>query len=184
MSCLVKFVWHHPIVTLLSDIREICLNALLYICDVQRLLAHGNAHTRQLAALNQNKCTWAPTERHCSPMEAVLVGEWAALPGFAEILKMCPPVWTWVILTRAYTLCTVEGSRLPQQGHTRCVNTCMCFKYLTTQMSWVEEPTQTMCWPFYSQKLHDPLHMQWPVTLLMTSQHRKAMLHLDFYKWH
>ena len=100
------------------------------ICDVWRSLAYGSGHMRQLAALNQTKCTWAPTERCCSAIEAVLVGKWVALLGSAEIFKVCSPAWTWVILTQANVLCTVEGSRLLQQGHTRCADTCVCFKCL------------------------------------------------------
>ena len=33
------------------------------------------------------RCSWAPTERHSSPAEAVLSGSEAALPGLVEILK-------------------------------------------------------------------------------------------------
>ena len=40
--------------------------------------------------LNQTKCTQAPTERHCSPMEAVLVGSLVALPGSSRIFKAHP----------------------------------------------------------------------------------------------
>ena len=118
------------------------------ICDVWRMLACCDGHMQQLTTLNQTKCTWALTERCCSPMEAVLVAKWVALPGFANILKVHPLVWTWVILTQANTLCTVEGSRLLWQGHTRCVDTYACFEYLTTQMSQVKEPTHTACGPF------------------------------------
>ena len=32
-----------------------------------------------------SRCTWAPTERHSSPVEAVLTGSGAALPGLNEI---------------------------------------------------------------------------------------------------
>ena len=56
----------------------------------------------------------APTKRHCSSAEAVLVGKWVAPPGFAEILKSHPPVWMRMILLKANALCTVEGSRLLQ----------------------------------------------------------------------
>ena len=34
-------------------------------------------------------CTWAPTERHSSPVEAVLTRNEAALPGLIEILWPC-----------------------------------------------------------------------------------------------
>ena len=98
-------------------------------------------------ALNQTKCTRAPTKRRCSPTEAVLVGKWLALAGFVEILKAHPPMWMWVILTQANTLCTVEGSRLPWRGCTRRINTCACFEYLTPQISRVKEPTHTVAGP-------------------------------------
>ena len=42
------------------------------------------------SSLNQTKCTRAPTKRHCSPTEAVLVGRLAALPDFARILEARP----------------------------------------------------------------------------------------------
>ena len=101
-------------------------------CDVWKTLVDDDSHMRLLAALNQTKCTQAPTERHCSPAEVVLVGKWVACPGFTEILKAHPPMWMWTILTKANALYTVEEGRLPQRGHTRCIDTCMCFKYLTT----------------------------------------------------
>ena len=84
-----------------------------YICDARETLTRGSGHMRLLAALNQTKCTWAPTERCCSPAEAVLVEKCAALLDFAEIFKAHPLVWTQMILTKANVLNTVEGSRLP-----------------------------------------------------------------------
>ena len=39
------------------------------------------------------QCTQAPTERHCSPVEAVLTGSEAALPGLVEIPRS--PRGTW-----------------------------------------------------------------------------------------
>ena len=116
-------------------------------CDARETLTHGSSHTWWLAALNQTKCTQAPTERCCSPAKAVLVEKCVALPRLAVILKACPQQWMWILLTKANMLNTVEGSRLPQQGHTRCVKTYMCFKHLTTQMSWVKEPTYNACMP-------------------------------------
>ena len=45
------------------------------ICDAWKMLVRDDGHTRRLAALTKTKCTWAPTERCCSPAEAVLVEE-------------------------------------------------------------------------------------------------------------
>ena len=118
-------------------------------CNVRKTLVHSGNHMRQLTVLNQTKCTWAPTKRYTSPAEVVLVGKWVALPGFTEILNACPPAWVWMILTKANMLCKVEVS----------VDTSACFKYLTGRMSQVEEPTYTVCIPFYSHKYHDLLHM-------------------------
>ena len=42
-------------------------------------------------------------------MEVLLVGKWVALPGFTEILQVHQQAWTWMILTKANALCTVEG---------------------------------------------------------------------------
>ena len=85
---------------------------MVCICDARETLTPGSGHMRRLAALNQTMCTGAPTERHCSPVEVVLVEKCVALPGFIEILKAHPLVWTQMILTKANTLNTVEGSRL------------------------------------------------------------------------
>ena len=121
-------------------------------CDARKILVCGSSHMRQLTALNQTKCTWASTKRHCSPAEAVLVEKCVAPPGFAEILKAHPQAWTQMILTKANTLCTVEGSRLLLQGHTRRIDTCVCFEYLTSQMSRVKEQTYNTHMPFYSDR--------------------------------
>ena len=43
-------------------------------CDELKMLKRGNGHMQQLTALNQTRCTWAPSERCCSPVEVVLVG--------------------------------------------------------------------------------------------------------------
>ena len=88
----------------------------------------------------------------------------------------------WMILTKANALCTVVGSRLPQWGCTRHIDTCMCFVYLTTQMSWVKEPTYTTHKPFYSYVMWPTAHA-WPMTSLMMSQHHMATLCHKFYKW-
>ena len=116
-------------------------------CNARKTLTRGSGHTRRLAALNQTKCTRAPTKRCCSPAEVVLVGKWVAFPGFTEILRAHPQICMQMILTKANTLCTVEGSRLLQQRCTRHVDICMCFEYLTTQRSWVKEPTKNACMP-------------------------------------
>ena len=86
---------------------------------------HMTAHSSK-----PNQVHMDTTERHCSPAEAVLVGKWAALPDFTEILKAHPAMWLWMILIKANALRTAEGSRLPWQGCTRHVNTCTCFEYL------------------------------------------------------
>ena len=93
------------------------------MCDARKTLLRDRCHAGRFAALNQIKCTQAPTESRFSPVEAVLVKKWAALLGFAEIVGMCPPVWTHMILTKTNPLSTVEGSRLLWQGCTRCVVT-------------------------------------------------------------
>ena len=108
----------------------------IYTCETQKTLTYGKGHTSQLTALNQTKCTRAPTERCCNPAEVVvLVGKCVALPGFAEILKARPPAWMQKILAKTNALSTIEGSRLLWQGHTRHIDTCVWFEYLTTQMS-------------------------------------------------
>ena len=56
------------------------------------------------------QCTWAPTERHSSPVEVVLSGSEAALPGLVEIPKS--PRWEMSLLTKANTINTLEGNRL------------------------------------------------------------------------
>ena len=127
-------------------------------CDAQKILVHGSGRMRWLAALNQTKCTWAPTEM-LQPAEAVLVGKWAVLLGFAEILQVHPLTWTLAILTKANALCTVEGGRLLWRGRTRCINPSLCFEYLTTRMSWWKnQPIQCTC-PFCSHKSHDTPHL-------------------------
>ena len=42
-------------------------------------------HTRRFPVLLLKRCTQAPTERHSSPVEAVLTGSRAALLGLVEI---------------------------------------------------------------------------------------------------
>ena len=69
-------------------------------CDTQKT-SHDGFHMGQFAALNQTKCTRAPTKVHCSPAEAVLVRKWVALPGFSEIVGMHPLAWMYMILTKA-----------------------------------------------------------------------------------
>ena len=56
------------------------------------------------------QCTWAPTERRSSPVEAVLTGSRAALLGLIEILEV--PAGDTALLTKANTIIIVEGSRL------------------------------------------------------------------------
>ena len=74
-------------------------------------------------------------------MEAVLVGKWAALLGFTEILKACPPVWMQMILTKANMLCTVDQAL--------SIQPLKCLR-------WKNQPT---CMSFYSHKSLDLLNM-------------------------
>ena len=128
------------------------------MCDARRKLSHDRCHARQFAALDQTKCTWAPTKRCCSPAEAVLVRKWVALPGFTEIVGKHPLVWMHMILTRTNALSTVEGNRLPQQVCTRCDTTFACYVDLTSQMSWGKEPLVRCAFPFYSCRSCDLAH--------------------------
>ena len=56
------------------------------------------------------QCTQTPTERCSSPVEAVLTGSRAALPGLIEMFEV--PAGDTALLTKANTIITVEGSRL------------------------------------------------------------------------
>ena len=56
------------------------------------------------------RCTRAPIERCSSPVEVVLTGSKAALPGLIEILGVS--TGDTALLTKANTIITVEGSRL------------------------------------------------------------------------
>ena len=61
------------------------------------------------------QCTQAPTERHSSPVEAVLTGSKVTLLGLVEMHEV--PAGDMVLLTKANTIITVEGSRLqPRNG--------------------------------------------------------------------
>ena len=64
-------------------------------------------HSTSVSLLPQ--CSWAPTERHSSPVEAVLTRSGAALPGLIEILS---PLWDTALLAKANTIIMLEGSRL------------------------------------------------------------------------
>ena len=68
------------------------------------------AATCDTSVLLLPQCTWAPTERCSSPVEVVLTGSKAALPGLVEMLEV--PTGDTVLLTKANTIITVEGSRL------------------------------------------------------------------------
>ena len=46
----------------------------------------GSDHTWQFSVSILTQCTWAPTKRHSSPVEAVLTGSQVALPGLVEII--------------------------------------------------------------------------------------------------
>ena len=61
------------------------------VCDWNN--HHRSFHSTYLmihSLLTKTKCTWAPTKRHCSPTEAVLVGRSVALPGPSRIFKVHP----------------------------------------------------------------------------------------------
>ena len=81
-------------------------------------LACDGCHTWRLAALKPEQCTWAPTKRHGSPVEAVLWRQylegdeqhsWASLRWFTHA-----PAGVCQVVTETNTLSTVEGSGLPQ----------------------------------------------------------------------
>ena len=72
--------------------------------------AHSSSHTWRFPVSLLTQCTQAPTERHSSPVEAVLTGSRAALPGLIEILMS--PCWGHIAINQASTIITVEGSRL------------------------------------------------------------------------
>ena len=57
------------------------------------------------------QCTQAPTERHSSPVEAVLTGSEVTLPGLIEIPRS-PGRGDTALLTNANTIITFKGSRL------------------------------------------------------------------------
>ena len=56
-------------------------------------MSRTECETRAVAATRSTsvpllpRCSWAPTESHGSPVEAVLSGSEVALPGLIEILK-------------------------------------------------------------------------------------------------
>ena len=54
---------------------------------------HAVAATRSTSVMLLPQCTRAPTERHGSPVEAVLTGSEATLPGLIEIPRS--PWGTW-----------------------------------------------------------------------------------------
>ena len=51
-------------------------------CEIRAVVA-----TRSTSVSILPGCTWAPTKRHSSPVEAVLTGSGVALPGLIEIPK-------------------------------------------------------------------------------------------------
>ena len=51
-------------------------------CKIRAVVA---MHSTSVSLLP--RCSWAPTERHSSPVEAVLTGNGVALPGLIEIPK-------------------------------------------------------------------------------------------------
>ena len=54
-------------------------------CTKCRICTVVAMHSTSVSLLTQ--CTQAPTERHSSPVEAVLTGSGAALPGLVELPK-------------------------------------------------------------------------------------------------
>ena len=73
-------------------VTYICMYMYIYMsrtkCKIHAVVA---MHSTSVSLLP--RCTWAPTKRHSSPVEAVLTGDEAALPGLVEILKS--PLGTW-----------------------------------------------------------------------------------------
>ena len=55
-------------------------------------------HALEMMMSLLTRCTWAPTERRSSPVEEVLTGSRAALPGLIEILK--DPHWGHSTITQ------------------------------------------------------------------------------------
>ena len=60
-------------------------------CTECKIHAVVSTHSTSVSLLPQ--CTWAPTERHSSPVETVLTGSEATLPGLVEIPRS--PWGTW-----------------------------------------------------------------------------------------
>ena len=62
----------------------------LSICHALKMMCmQQQPHTVHVSLLT--RCTWAPTKRCSSPVEAVLTGSRVALPGLVEILR--GPCW-------------------------------------------------------------------------------------------
>ena len=74
-------------------------------CEIHMVVA-----TRSTSMSLLPRCSRAPTERHGSPVEAVLSESEVALPGLIEILKS--PQCGMLLLTKANTINMLEGSRL------------------------------------------------------------------------
>ena len=54
----------------------------IYVCKIHTVVATRSASVSLLP-----RCSWAPTKRHSSPVEVVLTGSGAALPGLVGIPK-------------------------------------------------------------------------------------------------
>ena len=114
-------------------------------CDMWMMMACDKGHMQHFAALSKPSALGHQQKGAGSPVEVVLIEEWAALPGFSRILKHVQ--WlAHVANTHGNTSKTVEGSRLQSWGCTRCV----ALSDPAAQMSWVREPEppKWICSPF------------------------------------
>ena len=72
--------------TFLLDEKETKICRQIYVsrtkCKIRAVVA-----TRSTSVLLLSRCTRAPTERHSSPVEAVLTGSGATLPGLVDMPK-------------------------------------------------------------------------------------------------
>ena len=91
----------------LRNARNILACPLYMSCTKCGICVVVATHSTSVSLLPQ--CTQAPTKRHSSPVEAVLTGSGAALPGLVEYLS---PQWDMALLTKANTIIMLEGSRL------------------------------------------------------------------------
>ena len=132
-SCFVRRRWHRyrPALVLASSVHTSPGTGLhietLHLVHVHlyRMCEHVVApHVTIHSLLNQTKCTWAPTERHCSPMEAVPVGRSAASWAWAPLgyLRCIHVVWTLTVITKADALVNLKEVSSCSEDATRCID--------------------------------------------------------------